>query len=130
MRTAPALVLALGLAIVPAARAEPPAVAAVRQEIAYLLRYIGESGCEFERNGAWSDAKAAEAHVRRKYDYLARWGRIDTTQDFIDKAATGSSLSGQPYQVKCADNLPLPSSAWLGKALSRYRAGRKEQGIR
>ncbi|MGA8004813.1 MAG: DUF5329 domain-containing protein [Burkholderiales bacterium] len=118
------MVVALGVAIVPTARAEPPA--AVRQEIAYLLRHVAESGCEFKRNGTWSDAKAAEAHVRLKYDYLLRWSRIDTTQDFIDKAATGSSLSGQPYLVKCADNLTLASSVWLRKALGRYRAGRKE----
>ena len=122
MRSAGAWVaaLVLGPAIVPAARAEPPAPA--RQEITYLLRHIGESGCEFKRNGAWSDARTAEAHVRLKYDYLLRWGRIDTTQDFIDKAATASSLSGRPYEVRCGDHPPLPTGAWLDDALRRYRA--------
>lgn len=122
MRAASAWVvaLALGLAIVPAARAEPPA--AVRQEITYLLRYIGESGCDFERNGAWSDARTAEAHVRMKYDYLVRWGRIDTTQDFIDKAATASSMSGRPYEVRCGRDLAMPTGAWLNETLRRYRA--------
>ena len=120
MRTAGAWVVALGLAIVPAARAEPPAL--VQQEIAYLLGHIGASGCDFERNGSWSDAKTAEAHVRLKYGYLLRWGRIDTTQDFIDKAATASSLSGRAYAVRCGNSLPLPSGTWLGEALRRYRA--------
>lgn len=120
MRAAGAWVVALGLAIAPAVRAEPPAL--VQREIDYLIRHVGESGCEFERNGVWSDAKAAQAHVRMKYDFLVRWGRIDTTQDFIDKAATQSSVSGRPYEVRCGDNPPLPSSVWLGNALARYRA--------
>ena len=120
MRIASALVVALGLAIVPAAWAEPPPF--MQQEINYLLRYIGESGCDFERNGTWSDAKTAEAHVRTKYDYLVRWGRINTTQDFIDKAATASSMSGRPYEVRCGHHPQLPTGAWLDEALRRYRA--------
>jgi hypothetical protein len=120
MRTASAWVVALGLAIVPAARAEPPAF--MQQEIDYLLRHIGESGCDFERNGTWSDARTAEAHVRMKYDYLVSSGRIDTTQDFIDKAATASSMSGRPYEVRCGRHPTLPTGAWLNEALRRYRA--------
>ena len=120
MRTASAWVVVLGLAIVPAARAEPPAF--MQQEINYLLGYIGESGCDFERNGAWSDARTAEAHLRTKYDYMVRWGRVDTTQDFIDKAATASSMSGRPYEVKCGHHPLMPTGAWLNEALRRYRA--------
>src|SRR5450759_4125861 len=49
------LALGLGLVIAPVARAEPPAI--VQQEINYLIRYIGDSGCEFKRNGTWNNAK-------------------------------------------------------------------------
>jgi hypothetical protein len=116
--------LAAGLAVAPAARAEPPAI--VQQEINYLIGHIGDSGCEFKRNGAWSDAKAAQTHVRGKYDFLARLGMIDTTQDFIDKAATQSYFSGQPYEIRCRGDLSMPSSVWLNNELARYQALRRQ----
>ena len=114
------LALGLGLVIAPIARAEPPTT--VKQEVNYLIRYIGDSGCEFKRNGTWNNSKTAEAHVRGKYDFLVTLGRIDTTKDFIDKAATESSLSGQPYEIRCSGDLPMPSGLWLSNELARYRA--------
>jgi uncharacterized protein DUF5329 len=123
VRWSKVLVLGLALVIVPVARAEPPAI--VQQEINYLIRYIGDSGCAFERNGIWNNnSKTAEAHVRSKYDFLVKLSLIDTTKDFIDKAATQSSLSGQPYEVRCGSDLPMPSSLWLNNELARYRASR------
>jgi hypothetical protein len=112
--------LALGFAIASVAHAEPPQIA--KQEIDYLLAYIADSGCEFQRNGAWSDAKTAEAHVRGKYDFLTRLGQIDTAEDFIEKAATRSSLSDQPYEVRCGNDQPMPSNFWLTSELARYRS--------
>jgi hypothetical protein len=117
---APGIALGLGLVLAPAAGAEPPAM--VQQEVSYLLAYIGKSGCEFNRNGTWNDATAAEAHAREKYDYLAAMGWIDTTKDFIDKAASASSLSGQSYAIRCGDGTVVPSGRWLSEELSRYRA--------
>jgi hypothetical protein len=119
-KLAPWIGLGLGFVLAPAAGAEPPAM--VLQEVNYLLGYIGKSSCEFNRNGSWNDAKAAEAHAREKYDYLAAMGWIDTTKDFIDKAATASSLSGQSYTIRCGDGAVVPSGRWLSEELSRYRA--------
>jgi hypothetical protein len=110
----------LALVIAPAAWAQPPAP--VEREIDHLIRYLGNSGCEFNRNGAWSNAQAAQTHVRNKYDFLVQSGMIDTTYDFIDKAASKSNLSGQPYEIKCGGELPLPSNVWLNDELARYRA--------
>jgi len=118
--SASVLAVCLGLAVAPAAKAAPTAI--VQQEINYLLLYIKDSGCDFYRNGTWSDAKAAEKHVHDKYDFLLDMRRIDTTRDFIDKAATESSLSGQPYAVRCGSDMAMPSSRWLNNALARYRA--------
>jgi hypothetical protein len=117
-------VLALGLVVAPVALAEPPAI--MQQEINYLIRHIGDSGCEFKRNGLWNNnSKTAEAHVRGKYDFLVKLGMIDTTKDFIDKAATESSLSGEPYEIRCGGDLPMPSSVWLRNELARYRASQR-----
>jgi len=87
-----------------------------------LLGYIENSGCAFNRNGTWHDAKAALAHVRMKYEYLLAQDEINTAEDFIDKAATKSSvLFGQPYIVRCDGDPPVRSSQWLSDELARHR---------
>jgi len=111
--------LALGLALLPVARAAPAAIA--QTEINYLLGFIGRSGCEFYRNGSWYDSKRAQTHLRHKYEMLAAKGQIDTAEDFIEKAATQSGLSGQPYQVRCRGGEAVTSNQWLRDALARYR---------
>ena len=122
-RLAVATALAIGFGIASAAAAPPPAGA--RREIDHLLQYIGNSKCSFDRNGTWYDAKAALAHVRMKYDFLLMQDRISTTEDFIEMAATKSSMPfGEPYAVKCDGRSPLPSSAWLSAELARFRAPR------
>jgi len=112
-----ALMLAI-LACLPA-YAQPPA--SVQMEVGFLLGYIDGSGCEFYRNGTWHDSKAAQQHLRDKYDYLAARNLIDTTEDFIDKAATKSSLSGQAYVVRCNGAAPVSSGKWLRDELVRLR---------
>jgi len=83
----------------------------------------GDSGCEFNRNGTWHDAKAAREHVRFKYEFLLAQDRINATEDFIEQAATKSSiLFGQPYTVRCDGDPPVLSSLWLSRELARYRA--------
>lgn len=114
--------LMLGLSLLPVARAEPPAIA--QAEINYLLGYVEESGCEFYRNGNWYDSKRAEAHLRDKYQYLAVRNQIDSAEDFIAKAATESSLSGRPYEIRCSGGDAVVSSQWLRKELAHYRAFR------
>jgi hypothetical protein len=113
-------VLVLGFLSVPIARAEPPAK--VQLEVEFLLSYIEASGCEFYRNGTWHDAKEAQAHLRSKYRYLVGINRIDATEDFIEKAATKSSLTGQPYGVRCIGGTKQASDHWLRDALARRRA--------
>ena len=121
INTAIAITLMLALCLTLAARAAPSADS--RKEIDYLLRFVETSGCQFNRNGTWHDAKAARAHIVMKYEYLLTRDGINTTEDFIDKAATGSSmLFGQPYTVKCDGDQPVRSSVWLTTALARYRA--------
>jgi hypothetical protein len=98
--------------------APPPAAQA---EVEYLLNYIAKSDCEFLRNGSWYDAKRAEAHLRYKYERLVSSDQIRTAEDFIDRAATQSSLSGQPYQVRCTGKDATSTNEWLRDALVKHR---------
>lgn len=93
-----------------------------RQEIAHLLDFVAQSGCQFERNGSWHDSKAARDHLQEKYDYLQRRDLVPDAHAFIERAATQSSLSGKPYQVRCGKDKPITSAQWLNGELARYRA--------
>jgi Family of unknown function (DUF5329) len=112
--------LVLGLTLLSAARGAVPMFA--QTEINYLLGFIENSGCEFYRNGSWYDSKKAQTHLRDKYELLAARDQINTAEDFIEKAATKSSLSGRPYRVRCRGEDAVSSNPWLRDVLARYRA--------
>jgi hypothetical protein len=112
-------VLMLGLLVVPVARAEPPIQ--VEMEVNFLLGYVEGSGCVFYRNGTWHDSKEAQAHLRDKYKWLAARNLINITEDFIERAATESSLSGLDYKVKCNGGATMTSNQWLRTELARFR---------
>jgi hypothetical protein len=115
------LCLVLGLALAPVGRAAPPAIA--QTEINYLLGFVESSACEFFRNGSWYGAKTAAAHLRDKYQMLLATGsQIYSAEDFIEEAATKSSLSGRPYQVRCNGKIAVTANEWLRDVLARYRA--------
>lgn len=118
--TAALLIAALPLL----AMAEKPTPAA-SQEINHLIAYLKTSGCEFQRNGSWYDSAKAAEHLRGKYEYLLKKGWVVTPDDFITRAATESSMSHKPYQVRCAGKDAEPSASWLQAELTRYRSGAK-----
>lgn len=95
---------------------------AARQEITHLIAHLKDSGCQFNRNGSWYSANEAVAHLNKKYDYLLAKGLVATAEDFIARAASESSISGKPYQVRCGTNAPVESGQWLRSALARYRS--------
>ncbi len=103
--------------ITPQANAVPSAEA----EIIYLLSYLERSDCKFNRNGSWYTASEARAHLEMKYRYLVDQESISTTEDFIDQAATASSMSGMIYRVKCEGAEEIPSAVLLKKELQRLR---------
>src|SRR5271165_6035603 len=122
MRPAQSLLFALSVMLalhtMPAAHA---AASVAEVEINHLLGLIERSGCEFFRNGTWYDAQRAQAHLRAKYDALAANNQIKTAEDFIEKAASKSSMSGQPYQIRCGGGAAMPTSQWFSTALANYR---------
>lgn len=114
------LTFMLVLACADTAAKDLPATAG---EIEGLFAALENSGCEFARNGAWYSAREASAHLRRKYEYLRGKGGITTTESFIEFAATKSSMSGDPYLVRCRDTDPAPSKVWFSERLHALRAG-------
>ena len=119
MKPSLAWALTVALSYFPVVHAAPSATA--RIEINYLLGYVEQSGCRFYRNGTWYDAGQAQAHLRQKYDYLAARNRIGTAEDFIELAATKSSMSGKAYAIECNGGPIEPANQWLREALARYR---------
>lgn len=115
------LLVTLGAALMPA-RAEPPPQA--QREIGQLIQALGASGCQFQRNGKWYPAADAQAHLRRKYDYLRKRDLVANAEQFIERAGTGSSMSGKPYQVRCAGQAAESAADWLGARLSAIRHAR------
>ena len=60
---------------------------------------------------------------QKKLDYLDDKGLVDSPEDFIARAATESSMSGEPYQVNCQGQLQR-SADWLNGELTRLRQAR------
>lgn len=102
-------------------RAEP-VPAPVQAEVRTLLDRLASSDCRFKRNGSWHGAAEARDHLQRKYEYLAERDAIGSTEQFIDRAASRSSVSGRPYWVQCAGRDPVASRTWLTTLLRTLRA--------
>jgi hypothetical protein len=99
-----------------------PSHAGMASEIDHLLAYIETSGCTFNRNGTIHNSQDASEHIRKKYTHTKRY--IKTTEDFIQYAATKSSISGKPYQVTC-EGFEIPTAKWLADELARFRKNSK-----
>jgi hypothetical protein len=111
-RTLAALVL-LGWS---GAFAAPGATAS--REIEHLLSFVASSECRFVRGGTEHPGREARDHLLRKLE-VAR-PLLGTADQFIDHVATGSSLTGEAYKVRCGTR-ELTSKEWLRTELERYR---------
>lgn len=94
--------------------------AKAEQEISQLLDFVEHSDCQFIRNGSEYPAAEARAHLQKKLDYLENKNMVSSAEDFIERAATKSSMSGQRYQVDCPAG-KQDASAWLNNELKRLR---------
>jgi hypothetical protein len=105
----------------------PPAAHA---EVLTLLSRLEASGCQFNRNGSWYSGAEAKAHLGRKLDYLEGKGALQSAEQFIELAASTSSSSGKPYQVKCGADEATPSAGWLRGQLKQMRGAGTVGGVR
>jgi hypothetical protein len=115
MRTLFALwaVACLSLAIC-AADPEP-----VAKTVDYLIARVEKSDWKFIRNGDEHTGKEASEHMRRKYNHFKK--EIKTPEDFIEKCASKSELSGKPYNVKKPDGSTMKCGEWMKTLLDEHR---------
>jgi len=116
--------VSLVLAMIPVAA---PA-ATMESEVPQLLGRMETSGCEFYRNGTWASGATARAHLERKYRAMRDRNLIATSEEFIERGATQSSMSGEPYRVRCVGEGAVESAVWFRQELQRLRAaaGKKQ----
>jgi hypothetical protein len=122
MRSLPSISLGLLASLLAAQLHAAPVAPQVRSEIDGLLLALQTSGCEFNRNGFRYEAPKAKSHLLRKLDYLENRNAVQTTEQFIQLAATQSSVSGKPYLVECGGGAPVESKSWLTAQLKAIRA--------
>ena len=91
------------------------------KEILHLFDYLGKSNCEFNRNRSWYSPQEAVQHLQRKYKWLVKRGLINSAEQFIERAASRSSMSGESYLVKCGDSEPIKSAEWFMQELKKFR---------
>jgi hypothetical protein len=109
-------VVALLIAHVGTAGADPGPVA--QTEIDHLLAFVAASPCMFVRNGETHPGPEARDHLMEKFNFAK--DRISTAEEFVLNIATGSSMSGEPYLVRCGKT-DAPAGAWLAEELRRFR---------
>jgi hypothetical protein len=116
------LLLSLLICCVAITATAAPLSPAARAEIDGLLVRLVASGCEFNRNGSWYTAAEAKSHLLQKLKYLEDRGMVQTTEQFVEMAASRSSISGQPYLVRCGSSGPVQSGQWLRSELHDLRS--------
>ena len=89
-------------------------------EVKQLIAFVRISNCTFYRNGDWYEVGKAADHINKKYQYAQKRGLVKTAEDFIQYAATKSSISGKPYLVQCGDE-SLHCAEWLRAELVQLR---------
>ena len=109
------LLLAVLVSMTPVSADVP---AAQRAEVEHLLAFVRNSECIFIRNGDEHAAADAHDHIVRKYEHFA--DEIDSTEGFIELAASRSTFSGKAYAVRCGETR-LSSRDWLLQELARFR---------
>jgi len=124
MPAAPSRLAALVLLAAIQAASAAPLPPSARAEVDALLARLQASGCEFNRNGSWYSGAEAKGHLLKKLDYLEGKDLVQTAEQFIERGASSSSMSGRPYLVRCAGKAPVESAQWLKAELQQVRTAR------
>ncbi|MCK6446460.1 MAG: DUF5329 family protein [Planctomycetes bacterium] len=90
------------------------------QKIEALLAAVAASNATFVRNGDDHTAEEAAEHLRRKWKNDSA---VKSARDFIERCATKSSLSGDPYEMQFPDGKRVTTTEWLGAKLASLESG-------
>jgi len=112
--------VALALALAPGIAGAAPSADA-RREITQLIGSLDGSQCQFQRNGSWYGPADARSHLQRKYDYLLKKNMVAPAEQFVERAASQSSMSGKAYRIRCPGQPEQTSAAWFGARLQALR---------
>ncbi|WP_076999376.1 DUF5329 family protein [Variovorax sp. KK3] len=110
------------LALVPLLARATPSPEEHRLITALIDRVQGMKTMKFLRNGEPHDADEAAKHLRAKYEHFRK--KIVTAEDFIDRCATRSEVTGKAYMVQMGDAKPREAKAFM---LQELRAMRQRQ---
>ena len=111
--------LTLSLVLIAGSIATTHADSDADTEIRALIQAVAESECEFNRNGSLYSAETAAEHLELKYSRGKRYA--DSAEAFIERLASTSSWSGEPYQMIC-DGETQPAGDWLTSTLTTIRS--------
>ena len=84
---------------------------------ALLVHLAAQKDLRFIRNGSDHDAATAVKFLRGKWD--RQRAAIKTARDFVEKVASKSSTTGQPYRLRFKDGTEQDCSAYLSELLAR-----------
>jgi hypothetical protein len=91
----------------------------VDKTVLHLIDHVAESGLTFIRNNDKYTAVEAAEHMNKKYQHFRK--DINTAEDFIERCASRSLLSGKAYLVINEQNEHVRTSEWLELELADYR---------
>jgi Family of unknown function (DUF5329) len=99
---------------------------AERQKIEALIKSIADAkDLQFVRNGKVHDAVIAAKFLRGKW--AANDAEVKTARDFIDKVASFSGTSGEPYLIRRSDGTEIKSKDYLLAELRKLEKAAFEQ---
>ncbi|WP_260397317.1 DUF5329 domain-containing protein [Variovorax sp. KBW07] len=88
--------------------------------IATLIQRVSTmSAMVFLRNGNEYTSADAAKHMQAKYDYFKK--ELVTAEDFIERCASRSEMTGQAYRVKLSDGTVKDANAFLNSELRVLR---------
>ena len=112
-----ALLLAAVAALAPAT----PSASEQKLIDTLILRVSNMKTMTFMRNGDEHNAADAAKHMQAKFDHFK--DEIVTAEDFIDRCASRSEMTGTPYQVKMPNGAVRDAKEFLTAELRTLRKG-------
>jgi len=83
-----------------------------KEKIEALIKSVENlKNAKFYRNGSFYDSESAGKHLRMKVSKAGN--KVKTVQDFIDKIASESSVTGEKYKIVFADGKELTTRTYF-----------------